>query len=85
MFYWALAGSPPSSWVPTKIHILVMQHLVVVVTGFVSTSHIWSEGFSSSIAVFNQASVNRQENMDDDVLTTLKILIIGESGVGKSR
>lgn len=29
-------------------------------------------------------SVNSQ-NMDDDVLTTLKILIIGESGVGKSR
>lgn len=25
------------------------------------------------------------QNMDDDVLTTLKILIIGESGVGKSR
>lgn len=23
--------------------------------------------------------------MDDDVLTTLKLLIIGESGVGKSR
>ncbi len=29
-------------------------------------------------------SVNSQ-NMDDDVLTTLKLLIIGESGVGKSR
>ena len=26
-----------------------------------------------------------QRNMDEDVLTTLKLLIIGESGVGKSR
>lgn len=27
----------------------------------------------------------RADGMDEDVLTTLKILIIGESGVGKSR
>ena len=26
----------------------------------------------------------RENNMDEDVLATLKILIIGESGVGKS-
>ena len=30
-------------------------------------------------------AVRSRVRMDEDVLTTLKILIIGESGVGKSR
>lgn len=41
--------------------------------------------WNSSIKGSRASRTVPQKKMDDDVLTTLKLLIIGESGVGKSR
>lgn len=54
---------------------------VILVTSRPSRKFQRSSKWTPSLTSF---SVNNQ-TMDDDVLTTLKILIIGESGVGKSR